>query len=63
MDELTPGIRTAIELRELRELSTKEAARVMGLSVAAVKARVFNGRRKLHQVLKGKSTQMYGKEM
>jgi RNA polymerase sigma-70 factor (ECF subfamily) len=63
MDKLTPGIRTAIELRELGELSTKEAARVMCLSVSAVKARVFQGRRKLHQVLKGKSTQMYGKEM
>jgi RNA polymerase sigma-70 factor (ECF subfamily) len=52
MDKLTPGIRTAIQLRELGELSTKEAARVMGLSVSAVKARVFHGRRKLRQVLK-----------
>jgi RNA polymerase sigma-70 factor (ECF subfamily) len=56
MDKLTPGIRTAIELRDLGELSTKEAARVMGLSVSAVKARLFNGRRKLHQILKCKST-------
>jgi RNA polymerase sigma-70 factor (ECF subfamily) len=63
MDKLSPGIRTAIELRELGELSTKEAARVMGLSVSAVKARVFHGRRKLHQVLKRKSTQVYGKEI
>jgi RNA polymerase sigma-70 factor (ECF subfamily) len=63
MDKLTPGMRTAIELRELRELSTKEAARVMGLSVSAVKARIFHGRRKLHHVLKRKFTQMYGKEM
>ena len=63
MDKLPPGMRTAIELRELRELSTKEAARVMGLSVSAVKARVFYGRRKLHHVLKRKFTQMYGKEM
>jgi len=63
MDELTPGIRTTIELRELRELSTKEAARVMGVSVSAVKARAFNGRRKLHHILKRKFTQMYGKEM
>jgi len=46
MDKLAPGIRTAIELRELSELSTEEAARVMGLSVAAVKGRVFHGRRK-----------------
>jgi RNA polymerase sigma-70 factor (ECF subfamily) len=63
MDKLSPGIRTAIELRELGELSTKEAARVMGLTASAVKARVFQGRRKLHQVLKGKSTQMHGKDM
>jgi len=63
INKLTPGIRTAIELRELGELSTKEAARVMGLTVSAVKARVFHGRRKLHQILKRKSTQMYGKEM
>jgi len=63
MDKLTPGIRTAIELRELGELSTKEAARVMGLTVSAVKARVFHGRRKLHRVLKRKFTKMYGKEM
>ena len=63
MNKLTPGTRTAIELRDLGELSTKEAARVMGLSVSAVKARLFNGRRKLHQVLKRKFTQTYGKEM
>jgi len=63
MDKLPPGMRTAIELRELRELSTKEAARVMGISVSAVKARAFNGRRKLHHLLKRKFTQMYGKEM
>jgi RNA polymerase sigma-70 factor (ECF subfamily) len=62
IDKLTPGIRKAIELRELGELSTKEAARVMGLSASAVKARVFHGRRKLHQVLKRKFTLMYGKE-
>jgi RNA polymerase sigma-70 factor (ECF subfamily) len=63
MNRLTPRIRKAIELRELGELSTEEAARAMGLSIEAVKGRVFNGRRKLHQVLKRKFTQMYGKEM
>jgi RNA polymerase sigma-70 factor, ECF subfamily len=51
MNRLTPGIRKAIELRELGELSTKEAAQVMGLSVVAMKSRVFHGRRRLHQVL------------
>jgi RNA polymerase sigma-70 factor, ECF subfamily len=50
--ELTPGMRKAIELRELRELSTGETARVMGLSVGAVKARIFHGRKKLRQTLK-----------
>jgi hypothetical protein len=35
----------------------------MGISVSAVKTRAFNGRRKLHHLLKRKFTQMYGKEM
>jgi RNA polymerase sigma-70 factor, ECF subfamily len=60
MNRLTPRIRKAIELRELGELSTKETARVMGLSVAAVKARVFHGRRKLHKVLKREFAWMSG---
>jgi RNA polymerase sigma-70 factor, ECF subfamily len=51
MNRLTPGTRKAIELRELTELSTKEAAWVLGLSAGAVKCRVFHGRRKLHQIL------------
>jgi RNA polymerase sigma-70 factor (ECF subfamily) len=63
MDKLTPGIRKAIELRELGELSIEEAARVMGLSVAAVKGRLFHGRRKLHQVLKRESAWMFGKQI
>jgi RNA polymerase sigma-70 factor (ECF subfamily) len=52
VNELNPGLRKAIELRELGELSTGETAQVMGLSVGAVKARVFHGRRKLRQTLK-----------
>jgi RNA polymerase sigma-70 factor (ECF subfamily) len=51
MNELTPRTRKTIELKELGGLSTQEAARVMGLSVAVVKGRLFHGRRKLHQVL------------
>ena len=49
--ELTPGMRKAIELRELGERSTEETARIMGISAAAVKARVFHGRRKLRERL------------
>jgi RNA polymerase sigma-70 factor (ECF subfamily) len=52
MNELTPGVGTAIRLRELEELSTEETARKMGLSVGAVKARVFHGRKRLSERLK-----------
>jgi RNA polymerase sigma-70 factor (ECF subfamily) len=64
LNELTPGMRKAIELRELGELSTEETARVMGLSVQAVKGRAFHGRKKLREVLKRyvDSTWAYGKQ-
>jgi len=63
LNKLTPGVRKVIELRELGELSTKETARVMGLSVEAVKGRVFHGRRKLHRVLERESARMSGKQI
>ena len=64
VNELTPRMRKAIELRELGELSTGETAQVMGLSVGAVKARVFHGRRKLRQTLRRyvESTRTYGNQ-
>src|SRR5947209_16789125 len=52
MTQLRSGIRRALELRELRELTTQETARRMGLSVSAVKARVYHGRRKLGQAVR-----------
>ena len=48
---LSPGLRRAVELRDLGELSTSETARRLGLSVGAVKARLFHARRKLRQAL------------
>jgi RNA polymerase sigma-70 factor (ECF subfamily) len=48
---LRPGMRTAIELRELAELSTEETAQRMGISAAAVKARLFHARKKLRGTL------------
>jgi len=51
MNDLTPGMRKAIELRELGERSTAETAQIMGISVTAVKARVFHGRKKLRERL------------
>ena len=51
LGNLRPGLRLAIELRELAELSTEETARIMGVSVAAVKARIFHARKKLRRQL------------
>jgi RNA polymerase sigma-70 factor (ECF subfamily) len=51
ISDLTPGMRKAIELREIDERSTEETAQIMGISVGAVKARVFHGRRKLRERL------------
>jgi RNA polymerase sigma-70 factor (ECF subfamily) len=50
--KLRPTVRTAIELRELADLSTRETARRMGISVGAVKARVFHGRKHLRKTLR-----------
>jgi RNA polymerase sigma-70 factor, ECF subfamily len=52
MDKLQPGLRRAIVLRELAELSTEETARRMGISIGAVKARLFHGRKKLREALR-----------
>lgn len=52
IDTLKPGMRQAIELRELAEFSTEQTALQMGLSVGAVKARLFHGRKKLRQRLR-----------
>jgi RNA polymerase sigma-70 factor (ECF subfamily) len=64
LGDLKPGLRRAVELRELGELSTSETARRMGLSVAAVKARLFHARRKLRQALANylKSPRMPGND-
>ena len=51
MNELTPGTRKAIELCEIDERSGEETAQILGISVSAVKARVFHGRRKLRERL------------
>jgi RNA polymerase sigma-70 factor (ECF subfamily) len=56
LNELTPGMRKAIELRELGERSTQETAQIMGISASAVKARVFHGRKILRERLKDHGT-------
>jgi RNA polymerase sigma-70 factor (ECF subfamily) len=52
MGKLRPGLRKAVELRDLGELSTEETARRMGLSISATKSTVLRGRRKLREALK-----------
>jgi RNA polymerase sigma-70 factor (ECF subfamily) len=48
---LGPTIRTAILLRDIEERSVKETAQILGASITAVKARVFQGRRRLRRTL------------
>lgn len=48
---LGPTVRTTILLRDMEGRSVKETARILGVSTAAVKARVFHGRRKLRRTL------------
>jgi RNA polymerase sigma-70 factor (ECF subfamily) len=52
IETLTPGLRKAITLRDVGELSTEETAQRMGLSLAAVKSRLLRGRRKLRKALR-----------
>jgi RNA polymerase sigma-70 factor (ECF subfamily) len=52
MGKLSPGMQRAVELQELGELTTRETARHMGLSVSAVKTRLFRARRNLAKSLR-----------
>src|SRR6202453_2097645 len=60
INELKPGIRRAVELRIIGELSTAEVAGIMGLSVPAVKSRVVRGRRQLETIVKRRMSRRRG---
>jgi RNA polymerase sigma-70 factor (ECF subfamily) len=49
---LSPGMQRAIELQDLEELTTRETAQHMGLSVCAVKTRLFRARKSLGKTLR-----------
>ncbi len=51
INRLGPTIRTTILLRDIEEQSVKDTAEILGTSITAVKARVFQGRRKLRRTL------------
>jgi RNA polymerase sigma-70 factor, ECF subfamily len=51
INRLGPKIRRTILLRNIEGHSLQEIAQILGTSIAAVKARVFQGRRKLRRTL------------
>ena len=51
INRLGPRIRTAILLRDIEERSLEETAQILGTTSTAVKARVFQGRRKLRRII------------
>ncbi len=51
IDRLGSKIRTTILLRDIEEKSVEETAEILGTSIAAVKGRVFQGRRKLRSTV------------
>ena len=56
LKDLRPRMRRAFELRELAEFSTEQTAEQMGVSVGAVKAGLFHGRKKLRERLRNYMT-------
>ena len=54
--ELRPTIRQAVEI-QLRELSMKETAGMIGVSMAAAKGRLFHGRRALRKAFRLRTNQ------
>jgi RNA polymerase sigma-70 factor (ECF subfamily) len=51
INRLGSKVRTTMLLHDMEERSVEETARIVGTSVAAVKARVFQGRRKLRRTV------------
>lgn len=51
IDRLSPRTRRTILLRDIEERSVEETAQILGTSIAAVKARVFHGRRRLRRTV------------
>ena len=52
VNRLRPRVRRVILLRDFEERSVKETAQIVGTSTTAVKARLFQGRRKLLRTVK-----------
>jgi DNA-directed RNA polymerase specialized sigma24 family protein len=50
ISELRPGARKVVELDQLQEHSLRETAQILGISIAAAKARMFHARVALHRM-------------
>jgi RNA polymerase sigma-70 factor (ECF subfamily) len=61
MGELSPGLRIAIELYALEELTARETAQHMGLSVPATKSRLFRAKRSLDKSLRSRISRDFGR--
>jgi len=55
--ELRPTIRQVVEIQQLQEISMKETAGMLGVSVTAAKARLFHGRRALRKAFRLRTDQ------
>jgi RNA polymerase sigma-70 factor, ECF subfamily len=51
INRLRPKVRRTILLRDIEERSAEETAHILGTSIGAVKARLFQGRRKLRRTV------------
>jgi RNA polymerase sigma-70 factor (ECF subfamily) len=51
INQLGPKVRRTILLRDMEERSIQETAQILGTSIGAVEARVFQGRRKLRRMV------------
>lgn len=57
LTELSPPLRKAFQLRELEGLSTREAARVLGVATGTVKAQLARARTKLRRLMRRRAMQ------
>jgi RNA polymerase sigma-70 factor, ECF subfamily len=51
INRLRPTIRRTMMLRDIEERSIEETAQILGTSISAVKARLFNGRQRLRKTV------------
>ena len=54
INELKPGMRAVLQISDLDEQSVLDTARILGMSVSAVKSRVRRGRKELRKKLKSR---------